>query len=70
MNRCFRVSVAFLLCAVSWTPVATAPQPDEDGRGPAAKDWTQYGGDWTSARFSTLTGITADNVKTLGAAWS
>jgi len=70
MNRRFGVSVVSLFCAMLWAPVGTAPQSDEDGRALPAKDWSHYGGDWTSARYSTLTAINTDNVKTLGAAWS
>src|SRR5262245_23226642 len=73
MNRRFRVSVVSLFCAMLAmlsTPVGTTLQSDEDGRALPAKDWTHYGGDWTSARYSTLTAVNTDNVKTLGAAWS
>ena len=46
-----------------------AVQSVEDGRKHSGKDWPSPGGDWGTTRYSTLRQITADNVKTLGAAW-
>ena len=45
-------------------------QPDGDGRAFPGKDWPLVGGDWTSARYSTLDQINTTNVTTLGGAWN
>src|SRR6516164_2750860 len=44
-------------------------QPDEDGRAVPARDWPLVGGDWTSARYSSLKQIDTGNVRNLGGAW-
>ena len=51
-------------------PATVLVQSGEDGRTPPGKDWPLFGGDWSSARHSTLTQINASNVKTLGGAWT
>jgi alcohol dehydrogenase (cytochrome c) len=45
-------------------------QSQEDGRVLPSRDWPLVGGDWASARYSTLDQINTTNVKTLGAAWT
>jgi quinohemoprotein ethanol dehydrogenase len=40
-----------------------------DLRSPAGKEWLTIGGDWHNSRYSTLTQINRDNVKSLKAAW-
>ena len=62
--------VLFLLAALLAMPGTVLVQPGEDGRTRPGKDWPLYGGDWSSARHSTLTQINASNVKTLGGAWT
>jgi glucose dehydrogenase len=42
----------------------------EDGRAAPGKDWPLVGGDWTSARYSTLKQIDTQNIGKLGAAWT
>ena len=49
--------------------VAAQSDPDDDGRGFPGRDWPLVGGDWTSARYSTLDDINRQTVQTLGAAW-
>ncbi len=49
-------------------PVAVQ-RGEEDGGALPARDWPLVGGDWTSARYSTLTQINTQTVKTLGGAW-
>lgn len=50
-------------------PAGVAVQSDEDGRVPPGKDWTLVGGDWTSARYSTLSQINTQTVERLGGTW-
>ena len=61
-----------LLAVVLLLTVSTgvAVQQPEDGRALPGKDWPLVGGDWTSARYSTLDQINTTNVKTLGGAWN
>ena len=42
---------------------------DDDGRALPGRDWPLVGGDWTSARYSTLDDINRQTIHTLGAAW-
>jgi alcohol dehydrogenase (cytochrome c) len=49
---------------------SAALQTPEDGRSLPGKDWPLVGGDWTSARYSTLDQINTGNVKTLAGAWN
>ena len=44
-------------------------QVPESGRGYSSQDWPLAGGDWTSARYSTLTDISTETVDRLGGAW-
>ena len=69
MTLYHRWCVVAVLCG-ALTASGVKMQTAEDGRNPPGKDWTHYGGDWTSARFSTLTQVNVETVKTLGAAWS
>src|SRR6186713_1790408 len=48
-------------------PVSTPEAVQQDLPG---KDWPLVGGDWTSARYSTLEQINTANVKTLAGAWN
>ncbi|MFC4311611.1 PQQ-binding-like beta-propeller repeat protein [Steroidobacter flavus] len=54
--------------------VAPAARPlvsnAEDFSRPAAEDWVTVGGDWGNTRYSTLTQITRNNVRLLGATWT
>src|SRR5688572_10872463 len=63
-----RLGVALVLLTLS-APVAVQ-QPEEDGRALPGKDWPLVGGDWTSARYSTLQQINTTNVKGLAGAWN
>ena len=66
MGRCsgLLLGIVLLLLPVS---VPEAVQPHDDaGRAFPSKDWPLAGGDWTSARYSTLDQINTSNVKTLG----
>src|SRR5262245_15745643 len=65
-----RLAVAIFVGSASLTSVLPSGQADEDGRSLTGQDWTHYGGNLSSARFSTLTHITPENVKNLGAVWS
>jgi len=40
-----------------------------DLRQPSGKEWLTIGGDWSNSRYSTLTQINRENVKSLKAAW-
>ena len=57
-----------LLAVVLLLTVSTrrGREQPEDGRALPGKDWPLVGGDWTSARYSTLDQINTTNVKTLG----
>src|SRR6476620_4597582 len=71
MGRLFRPILAVLVFAVLVMPAAVyVQQPDEDGRALPAKDWPLVGGDWTSARYSSLKQIDTGNVRNLGGAWT
>ena len=55
--------------AVLAVPTAVSMQEaGDDGRSVPAKDWPLVGGDWTSARYSTLSQINTQNIKSLGGA--
>ncbi|MDE2477196.1 MAG: PQQ-binding-like beta-propeller repeat protein, partial [Alphaproteobacteria bacterium] len=60
---------ASLLFAASSTLAAEIPGGDPELRQPASREWLHVGGDWSNSRYSTLTQITRDNVKTLKGAW-
>jgi hypothetical protein len=65
----------FLLAAVvaaviGLTAVVSVQQAQEDGRALPGQDWPLVGGDWTSARYSTLRQIDTQNVTKLGGAWT
>ena len=62
--------IGALLVLVTLVPVIAADPPQENYSRPAAKDWPLVGGDWGNTRFSSLTQINVDNVKSLGGAWS
>jgi quinohemoprotein ethanol dehydrogenase len=44
-------------------------QQTDDGRRPPGRDWTHFGGDWTNARYSTLSQINTQTIKNVGGAW-
>jgi alcohol dehydrogenase (cytochrome c) len=58
---CFIVTLAFALPSLA---LAQA-----DLRQPSGKEWLTTGGDWSNSRYSTLTQINRENVKSLKAAW-
>jgi quinoprotein glucose dehydrogenase len=58
--------IAGLVLAVIVPSIASA---QGDLREPAGKDWLTIGGDWHNTRYSTLTWIDRNNVKSLKAAW-
>lgn len=58
-----------LLCVLLLLPSGVAVQsPRDDQR--AARNWTYFGGDLSHQRFSTLSQIDIQNVKSLGGAWT
>ena len=61
--------VAFVAGLLTLPASVAVQQPDEDGRRFPGKDWPLVGGDWTSARYSTLDQINTQTVKNLGAVW-
>jgi alcohol dehydrogenase (cytochrome c) len=63
------VSVVLLPAFIVLLPAFLTMQSDEDGQRAPGKDWTLFGGDWTSARYSSLDQVHAQNVKMLGGAW-
>jgi len=63
------LSLSFaLLAATAISTTAQAAQTD-NWTAAAGKDWPTIAGDWSNSRYSTLSKINADNVKTLGGAW-
>ena len=71
MSRRVRSILAALVFSALAMPAAVhVQQPDEDGRAVPAKDWPLVGGDWTSARYSSLKQIDTGNVQNLGGAWT
>jgi len=48
------IAVAFLAGLLGLPTSVAVQQADEDGRAFPGKDWPLVGGDWTSARYSTL----------------
>ncbi|HEX5281128.1 MAG TPA: PQQ-binding-like beta-propeller repeat protein [Micropepsaceae bacterium] len=58
-----------LIFAASAAIAAERPGGEPELRQPASKEWLHVGGDWSNSRYSTLTQITRDNVKTLKGAW-
>ena len=69
MARNSGVFLGVVLLLTASTQVAVQ-QHEADGRSLPGKDWPLVGGDWTSARYSTLEQINATNVKTLAGAWN
>jgi quinohemoprotein ethanol dehydrogenase len=59
-----------VLLLLTFSSAVAVQQSASDGRAFPGKDWPLVGGDWTSARYSTLDQINTTNVKTLGAAWN
>ena len=67
MRRIFLI-LAMLAGAAACPSLASA-QKAPDLRKPAGKEWPTIGGDWSNSRYSTLTQINRNNVKTLKGAW-
>ena len=61
--------IASLVFAATAVSAAGIPGGDPALRNPASREWLHVGGDWSNSRYSTLTQITRDNVKTLKGAW-
>lgn len=64
-----RRTLVAILAGILLLPAFAAVQSDQDGRQPPARDWTLFGGDWTNSRYSALSQINTQNVKTLSGAW-
>jgi len=64
-----RVICLAVAAAAIALPVAGLAQQPADLRKPAGTEWLTIGGDWGNTRYSTLTQINRDNVKTLKGAW-
>jgi len=70
MRGSCRSMLVTLMTALLVVPASVAvQQPDEDGRAFPGKDWPFVGGDWTSARYSTLGQIDTQTIKNLSGAW-
>jgi quinohemoprotein ethanol dehydrogenase len=70
MTRLSRsIRTVLVLGALAMPAAVYVQQPDEDGRLVPAKDWPLVGGDWTSARYSSLKQIDTGNVRNLAGAW-
>lgn len=52
------------------TPAGTAVQSRAAASAGAGRDWTYFGGDLNNSRYSSLSQINVQNVKTLGTAWT
>ena len=64
-----RLFFAFAVFGIAAALLSASAQTDPELRAPAGKEWLHVGGDWSNSRYSTLTGITPGNVKTLKGAW-
>ncbi len=62
-------AVAFACLGALLGTSGITPASAQELRKPAAKEWLTVGGDWNNTRYSTLTKINRDNVKSLKAAW-
>lgn len=66
-----RSMVAVVVAGLLALPASVAvQQSNDDGRALPGKDWPLVGGDWSSARYSTLSQINTDTIKRLGGAWT
>lgn len=63
-------SLAVILLSVLTRPAQVFVQQEDEGRQRAAADWAFFGGDWTSARYSSLSRINTETVKELNGAWT
>lgn len=63
------IGLVALIGAVAF-PAIVDVQSVEDGRTYPVKDWPSPGGDWGTARYSTLKQINTENAAKLGAAWA
>jgi alcohol dehydrogenase (cytochrome c) len=68
-NRAAR-TLGLVLPLLALSASVAVQQPDVDGRALPGKDWPLVGGDWTSARYSTLEQINTTNIKGLAGAWN
>ncbi len=66
LQRGFVVAIAASVAALT---AGVQGQESESGRGLPAQNWPLVGGDWSSARHSTLTDVTTATVDRLGGAW-
>ena len=69
MSSHYRWMATSVLAGVLVMPAAVAAQVDEEGRFRPGAEWPVAGGDWTNARYSTLSQLNTTTVKSLGAAW-
>jgi alcohol dehydrogenase (cytochrome c) len=65
-----RLAVVAPAAAVLAGTVTVSVQPVDEGRNRPARDWTHFGGDWTNARYSTLSQINTKTIKNLAGAWT
>jgi quinohemoprotein ethanol dehydrogenase len=71
MEMTIRGWIATGLCAAALAlPLQVFVQQAEEGRQAPGRDWTFFGGDWSNARYSALTQITPQNVRSLRGAWT
>ena len=69
-NRSRVVALAAVLAvAFAVHSKGSAEQADDGGRGYAEQDWPFVAGNWSSSRYSTLTGISTETIDRLGGAW-
>ena len=69
MSSHYRWMATSVLAGVLVMAAAVAAQVDEEGRFRPGAEWPVAGGDWTNARYSTLSQLNTTTVKSLGAAW-
>jgi quinohemoprotein ethanol dehydrogenase len=67
MHSHARWALGAAVAAVLLSPATTAVQSRD---GEAGANWTYFGGDMNNTRYSSLSQINAQNVKTLGGAWT
>src|SRR5262245_48982032 len=70
MSSWRRWGVMLSLVGIVVVPTGVAVPEDQDGANSRAKDWTLFGVAWTNQRYTTLTQLTPEDVKTLGGAWN
>jgi quinohemoprotein ethanol dehydrogenase len=72
MSNTSRLIFVALLVSALVLPTTRAQQhsPSNDGRAPATQDWTSISGDLNNTRYSALTQINMQNVKSLKGVWT